>query len=168
MLSYPRISRDRYWALRYVRFISSLIPMAYSADEESPGSIDLSKATVLKNVVLKWKSSPRWVAMTLRTITQNHGNLQRISLEIHWGFYARRADNPANLRDKIGETLYQGWLELDAVLARLWQSRLIRSELVYVVHSLEDGKKAGRLVESLLPEATTRGIIDLIERRDRW
>ena len=143
--------------------------MAHSADEESLGSIDLSKATGLKNVVLKWKSSPRWVAMTLRTITQNHRNIQQISLQIHWRMYANvDASNPTDLRDKIGETLYQGWLELDAVLARLWESHSIRTELVYVVHPLEDGKKAGRLVESLLPEATTRGIIDLIKRRDRW
>ena len=60
--------------------------MAYSAGEESLGSIDLLKATGLKNVALKWKSSPRWAASTLRTITQNHTNLQQISFEIHWDF----------------------------------------------------------------------------------
>ena len=30
------------------------------------------------------------------------------------------AGDPTGLRDKIGETVYQGWLELEAVLARLW------------------------------------------------
>ena len=138
--------------------------MAYSADEESLGSIDLLKAAGLKNVALKWKSSPRWATSTLRTITQNHGNLQRISLEIHWGFYARHADNPADLRDKFGETIYQGWLELDAVLAQLWESHSIHSELVHFVPGWAEGRGAGRLVESLLPEATTRDIINLIKR----
>ena len=138
--------------------------MAYSADEESLDSIDLSKATGLKNVTLKWKSSPQWAAMTLRTITQNHGTLQQISLEIHWGFYARHADSPADLRDKFGETIYQGWSGLDAVLAQLWESHSIHSELVCVVPGWAEGRRAGRLVESLLPEATTRGIVNLIKR----
>ena len=141
--------------------------MAYFADEESLGSIDLSKATGLKNVALKWKSSPRWVAMTLRTITQNHRNLHQISLEIHWKMYAEvDAGDPTGLRDKIGETVYQGWLELDAVLARLWESHSIRSELVYVVPRWSDRRRAGRLVRSLLPEVMTSGIIDLVERCD--
>ena len=75
--------------------------MAYSADEESLGSIDLSKATGLKNVALKWKSSPRWVAMTLRTITQNHRNLQQISFQIHWRMCANvDASNPTDLRER--------------------------------------------------------------------
>ena len=38
----PPISRDPCWILRYVRWASLFISMAYSADEESLGSIDLS------------------------------------------------------------------------------------------------------------------------------
>ena len=104
--------------------------------------------------------------MTLRTITQDHRILQQISLEIHWKLYANvDAGDPTYLRDKIGQTLYQGWLELDAVLARLWESHSIHSELVYVLPRWADRRRAGRLV-SLLPEVTASGIIDLIERFD--
>ena len=90
-----------------------------------------------------------------------------ISLEIHWKMYAEvDASDPTGLRDKIGETVYQGWLELDAVLARLWESHSIRLELVYVVPRWSDRRRAGRLVRSLLPEVMTSGIIDLVERCD--
>ena len=133
--------------------------MAYSADEESLGSVDLSKATGLRDAVLKWKWAPRWVAATLRTITHNHRNLQQISLETHWD-----AGGSANLMGAMGETAHQGWLELDGVLVQLWESHSIRSELVYIVLG-EEGREAKRWIESLLLKSTTRGIVDLIERR---
>ena len=67
----------------------------------------------------------------------------------------------------IGETVYKRWLELDEILVQLWELHLIRSEHVYVV--LEEGeeeeREVKRWIEGLLLESTTRGIVDLIERR---
>ena len=143
--------------------------MAYSADEELLGSIDLSKATGLRDAVLKWKWAPQWVAATLRTIKHDHRNLQQISLETHWEIYAKyiNAGDSANLmRSVMGETIYQGWLELDEALVQLWESHSIRSELVYIVLGGEDkGREAKYWIESLLLESKTRGAVDLIERR---
>ena len=115
--------------------------MAYSADEVSPGSIDLPKATGLGDAVLKWKWAPQWVAATLRTITHNHRNLQQISLETPWEIYAEslNAGDPVNFMSAMGETVYKGWLELDEVLVQLWESHSIRSELVHIV--LEEGEE---------------------------
>ena len=55
---YPPISRGPCWILRYVRWASLFIPIAYSADQESLGSIDPSKATGLKDLVFSWKWNP--------------------------------------------------------------------------------------------------------------
>ena len=104
MSFYPPISRGSCWILWYVRWASLFISMAYSADEESLGSIDLSKATGLKDMVFSWKWNPQWVIMTLRTITHNHRNLQRISLETPWNICPQHTDkgNPTNPRDPTG------------------------------------------------------------------
>ena len=141
------------------------IPISHSADEGSSGSIDLSKATGLKDVALKWKKSPQWVAKTLRTITHNHRSFQQVSFALrqnyYFGYYT--AKNPTNLRKLIGRTICPGWLELDDALVQLWKSHSIRLEPVYVV--LMEGKvEGGCWVGSLLPEATARGLVRLVEQ----
>lgn len=143
--------------------------MAYSVDESSLGAIDLSKAVGLKDLALKWECDPRWVATTLRTITPSHRNLQQILLEIQWKHYVQQvyASNPADLEDEIGETLYRGWLELDEVLSQLWESHSIHSEVACIIPG-EAERIAGCQMESLLPKAAKRGIIYLIDQRDRW
>ena len=136
-------------------------------DELPLDPIDLSTVTGLKYVALGWRRSPQWVAMTLRTITRKHRNLQQISLNARWESYIRLIDSgndPTNLRNAIGETLYQGWLELDEVLVQLWESHSVRSEVVYDACREICGRKAGRRVENLLSGAMARGIVHLVER----
>ena len=145
------------------------IPISHSAGEGPSGSIDLSKATGLKDVPLKWKKSPQSVANTLRTITRNHRSLQQVSLALCRNYYFGycTTKNPTNLRKVIGRTICPGWLELSDALVQLWRSHSIRSEPVYVV--LVEGKVEGECcVGSLLPEATARGIICLVEQYSEW
>ena len=144
-------------------------PIFHSADEGLSGSVDLSKATGLKDVALKWKKSPQLVAKTLRTITHNHRSLQQVSLALFQNYYFGRCTmkNPTNLRKVIGRTICPGWLELSDALVQLWRSHSIRSEPVYVV--LMEGKvEGGCWAGSLLPEATARGIIRLVEQYSEW
>ena len=140
--------------------------MAYSVDEFSlaSGSVNLSKATGLKDVALTWELDPRWVAATLRTITHSHRNLQQILPEIQWKHNVQRIDasNPADLRDEIGETLYRGWLELDEVLSQLLESHAIHSEVACIIRGEADERQAGYQMGCLLPKAMMRGVVDLI------
>ena len=147
------------------------IPISHSTEEASSGSIDLSKAIGLKDsdVALKWKKSPQWVAKTLRTTTHNHRSLQQVSLALcqnyYFGYFTTK--NPTNLSKVIGRTICPGWLELDDALVQLWESHSIRSEPKYVV--LVEGKvEGGCWAGSLLPEATARGIIRLVEQYSEW
>ena len=88
------------------------------------GLIDLSKATGLKDVAFVWKCDPRWVVAALRTVTRDHKNLQRISVETYWNSFGTKVDSngPAEIRKSIGETVWRGWSELGGVLAQLWES----------------------------------------------
>jgi hypothetical protein len=133
-------------------------------------SIDLSTATGLKDLTFRWRRKPQWVAMTLRTITRNHRNLQQISLNASWECYLGSMENkydPAGVRNVIGETLYRAWLELDEVLVHLWELHSTRLEVVYITDSGMCSRKARRWMESLLSGAVARGIVRLVEWRDK-
>ena len=67
---------------------------------------------------------------------------------------------PLALRKKL-DASYQGWLELDRVLALLWESHSIRPRVIYNVRVRKEKGKARRRVKSLLSEVTARGIVDL-------
>ena len=136
--------------------------------EQSLGPIDLSKATRLKHVKFWWGRDPRWAVKALRTVTHDNRNLQ-LSLETTWKSYGHRvgSDDLGVLLDDIGGACYQGWLELDSVLAQLWESHSIRPEVTYNVPTWM-GKGTGRRMQILLPEVTARGIVDLVEQNVRW
>ena len=137
-------------------------------DELVPGFVDLSKAVGHKDVSIEWTCDLLWVALTLRTITRDHRNLQRISLEASCYAQFVDVDDPADLRDAIGETLYQGWLELNDVLVQLWESHRIRSEVVYEIPRGIRGRRAAHPVKSLLSRAMARGVVRLVERYDEF
>jgi len=133
--------------------------------------IDLSKATKLKDAVFTCGLNPQWVVMALRTVTPDHINLQQISLDASHTTLRLRNFNrvdPANIGDAIGETVYSEWLELDHLLVQLWESHLIHLKVLYNSPKWADRKRARSFVESLLPEVTTRGAVDLIGQRFRW
>jgi hypothetical protein len=128
-------------------------------------SIDLSKARKLNDVAfLRGRSSAQWVVTALQTITPKHRNLQQITLYAPYAPYnptLNRAD-PTNVRYAFGETIYRQWLELDHLLAQLWESHSIRLKVLY--H--ECPEVTSSCVDTLLPEVTRRGIVDLV--KGRW
>ena len=52
------------------------------------------------------------------------------------------------------------WLELDRLLAQLWESHSIRPKVVYHPLFGDDGEVTGGRVYSLFPEVISRGIVD--------
>jgi hypothetical protein len=120
-------------------------------------SIDLSKATKLKDVV--FRPEPRrveWVITALQTITPEHRDLRQIS--IHLPYYLTLAVVLTNLRQTIGEAGFEKWLGLDHLLVQFWESRSIRPKIISMMnHGI--GDHIGRL----LPEITKRGVIDILE-----
>ena len=118
-------------------------------------------------MTLGTRKNPRWATNTLRTIPSHNENLQQISflvLDTLIDIRSTYSVNPATLRHAIGETSYREWLELDGLLALLWETRSIRPEVLYGFPSWVDGQTARRCIDSLFPEITTKGIADLAER----
>ena len=136
-------------------------------DKLAWASIDLSNSTRLKDLVFLCTFDPYWIATTLQTITHNHGNLQRVSVivpEVLYRSSLNRPD-PADIIHAVGETIYQEWLEVDDLLAQLCETHSIHPEVLYNVPPSMDGTRARRLMESLFPELTARGLARLTERQ---
>jgi hypothetical protein len=118
--------------------------------EPGSASIDLSKATKLKDVVFRLVSwSVEWITIPLQTITPEHQDLRQITIHVLY-----RLTTDANAVRTIGE-----WTDLDLLLVKLWESRSIRPRVEGVAE--QDMRSC---VERLLPEITRRGIVDLVER----
>ena len=104
--------------------------------------LDLSKLTRLKVI---WMRGPnvRWITMALQTAKST--NLQQIA--IHF---------PSVLRAEAEERFHQDWQDLDGLLLQFWTSHSIRPRIEHI------GKEAGFALR-LLPELTSRGIVDLVK-----
>lgn len=141
----------------YVRpaHVPALIYRPLVIDEMPTGSIDLSKATKLKNVKFLSGGHPKLTASALKTVTPHHRNLRQISL--------RAIDilPDVNSDPHDGETAHTEWLELDSAFIKLWESHSIRPEVQYYLPSSVDAGRAREFLESLFPETTRRGVIDL-------
>lgn len=120
----------------------------------------------LKDVTFVWDLNPRWIVMTLRTITSNHRNIRQISVDAAYILYdlIHKHVDPVNFRHAIGATAHAEWLQLDHLLGKLWESHLVRPKVLYDVPSSMDAERAKTCMESLFPEATGRGVVDLIQR----
>ena len=119
-------------------------------------SIDLSKVTKLKDVVFRPK--PRWIGWVitaLQTITPEHQDLRRITIYIP--HYLTLAVALTNLRQTIGETDCEKWLDLDRLLVQFWEARSIRPKIVF---QTDEGMGD---IGCLLPEITKKGVIDIFE-----
>jgi hypothetical protein len=75
--------------------------------------------------------------------------------------------DPAHGKDAVGESNYRQWLELDHLLVQLWESHSICLKVLYYAPSGKEGEMASSCVNSLLPEVTSRGIADFVEREWR-
>ena len=125
--------------------------------EPGSASISLSKATKLKEVV--FRPGPRvvgWVIAALRTITPNHRDFRQITIRIP--YYLTLPKVLASIRRAIGEENYRLWLDLDRFLVQFSESRSIRPKVVCTTARGTRGS-----IGCLLPEASKRGIIDLVE-----
>jgi hypothetical protein len=126
--------------------------------------IGLSKATKLKNVVFHLLSqSVEWVTAILKTIPK-HRDLPEVS--IHLPFNVVTTGDGGNAIEVIGETNLGEWLDLDRLLVQFWESSSIRPR---VVRPMRMGRVRSTMYcvgyQSLLPEITKRGIIDLVGDR---
>ena len=119
------------------------------------GSIDLSKATKLKDVTLVSERYPRFIASTLKTVTPDHRNLRQITVFTTDILYSMDS-NPHNQKTTRAE-----WLGLDSVFIKLWESHSIHPKVQYDLPSLMDAEKVRQSVESLFPETTRREVVDL-------
>ena len=95
------------------------------------------------------ESSVQWITEILQTVKSK--NVQHIQISIYTD-------------DEISEAIRQEWQDLDRLLVHFWTSYLVRPRVVYL---LREGEKDMRdHAQSLLPELTRRGLIDLIEATD--
>ena len=115
--------------------------------------LDLSRLTRLKEVVCVSGPSVQWITTTLQTAGST--NLQQIIIR-----------SSTTTEASIAELVYREWEDLDRVLLQLWTSRSIRPKIGY------QGRKGGcdlrELVLKLLPELTSRGVVDLVEWSLAW
>ena len=129
--------------------------------------IDLSKAARLRDVVfLCGRRAAGWATIALRTITSDHRNLRQITISVPEMTYglALTCVDLATVRNALGEVGYRHWLELDHVLAQLWESHSIRPKVLHFVPPKDEiGPKS--CVDMVLPEVTRRGIADLVVPR---
>jgi hypothetical protein len=90
-----------------------------------------------------------WVVSSLKTVTSNHRDLQRIS--IYFPFSPRFTNEDA----------CNQWRDIDHILIHLWELHSIR---VNAIHSSEEGEEEGicDYIEGLLPEMAKGGGIDIV------
>jgi hypothetical protein len=124
-------------------------------------SIDLSKATKLKDVAFQPViKSVKWVATTLRT-TPKPRNLREISIYLPY-YVTATSGGGVDVVQVIGEENWEEWLDLDRLLVQFWESSSIRQKVIgqSQVQGAWDTKDCVGY-RRLFPEITKRGIIDL-------
>ena len=109
--------------------------------------LDLSKATKLKDLELRWKRlSVGWITMALGTVKSEY--LRKITIH---------PTTAATIEDSI----YQEWQELDQLLVQFWTTHSVRPRLAYRVG--KGGQDLRDCAPRLLPELSRRGLVDLVE-----
>ena len=112
--------------------------------------LDLSTATKLKDLAFRCSQpNVKWITRALRSVESN--DLRRITLR----------PDPCIFADTIDEMAYQEWWDLDRLLVQFRTSRSIYPEVMYGAEFDEKGLRGRAL--SLLPELTSRGLVDLVE-----
>jgi hypothetical protein len=108
--------------------------------------------------------NPQHMVAALQTITPNHRDFRRISLVTPYPLFYQSYDftNPTNFKRDVGEAYCVEWLELDQLLAQIWESRSIRPQLIYDVPQELDRESVRSCMEALLPEVMTRGVVELV------
>ena len=90
----------------------------------------------------------KWITRTLQTAESI--NLEQIAIRLF-----------ISLKVPTAESVYQEWQDLDRLLLQFWASHSIRPK---VRHNREKEARGLReLAPKLLPELTSRGVVDLID-----
>ena len=123
--------------------------MNVDMDMSRAPSLDLSKATKLKDVVFdNIRSEIQWVTTTIKTIKSK--DLQQIGI-ISYAYIP--------MSSPVRREILQKWQDLDHLLVQLWTSHSVRPKIMYQgKHGADDARG---VTQRLLPELTRRGIIDV-------
>ena len=114
-------------------------------------SLDLSKATKLKDIEFRlYTPGVGWINRTLQTAESK--KLRQITIHSPMASISNVLDLP------ITEMARLEWQNLDHLLLQLWTTRSIRP--VFTYGKRKGGNGSGMLVPGLLPELTSRGVID--------
>jgi hypothetical protein len=118
-------------------------------DESGTPPLDLSKTTKLKDISLRC-NGPNFqpFAIALRTVQSKR--LHQITIQLCGVFVY-----------PVEEAVLREWQDLDRTLVQFWTSHSIRPK-IYVA-SGRKGDLRG-FAQSLLPELTRRGVVDLVEK----
>jgi len=130
----------------------------------NPTLIDLSNATRLQDVAFRvnFLHNVDWITTKLQTLTPEHQDLRRISIYIPYKLPI--AVLGANIRRVISDTTYGQLLDFDRLLIQFWESRSIRLIVTCTKPiGMQNMRSMRDDLESLLPEVTRRGIMDLVE-----
>jgi hypothetical protein len=132
-----------------------------SADESKPWVIDLSKATKLKYPVFQCESlDSGWITRSLKTITPEHRDLQKISITIPSFLGHVTAEDCEGVERRIEEAdPGTRWSDLEHLLVTLWESHSVRVKVVYP----QTQTRTKDWAVYLFPELTKRGIIEVVE-----
>jgi hypothetical protein len=135
-----------------------------------PGPIDLLKARKLKGVMLMCILDPSWITLTLRTITRDHKDLKRIAIDASEAVHEAVSDDERFIYplDVVGDTAYESWLELDDLLAQLWESHSICLEVLYDGSDLADENRVRGWMRYLLPEVVGKGKVKFVMIGTGW
>ena len=107
-----------------------------------------------------WPQSLRvkWVTAAFQTITPNHRELRKISLNFPYFVGSLNVDI---IKQSMN---HREWLNLDRLLVQFWESRSTGPKVICAEWDRRNLKRDVRgRVEYLLPELTRRGAIDLAE-----
>jgi len=135
-------------SLQLLRLVGTLsLPVDTS---RTPPPLDLSKATKLKDVQF-WCRGQNIQRITTALRTAVFKSLQQITI---------RTDD-TTLMIPIREMIHQESQDLDRLLAQLWTSYSIRPKVTF--ETIKRRSAPRDLAQSLLPELTRRGVVDVIE-----
>ena len=150
-----------------VAFCREITPDLNTPEPEDmhAASIDFSKATKLKSVVLRvQENSVLWVTGALKTITSGHRDLREVAIHIVF-IISAFVDDPVNARRTVtGDQTYALWMGLDRLLVRLSELGAVRVKVRYRLRGRN--KEMREYVESLLPEVAGGGSNRLLDYSD--
>ena len=120
--------------------------------------IDLSKATKLKELKLHFQDlAVAWIASTLKTITSKHMDLREVLITGQALFSSTDWSTNAAA---VGDSTRTQWVDLERIIIQLWESHSVRTKVKYYSMRREESNE---LMRDLLPEATRKGVVELVD-----